>query len=74
MMAQLLGGDTLHHALGIPAFASEKHEEDDLKNPLGTAKRVLQWRWLIIDEISMVSAKLLAQTDCKTRQVVRDLL
>ena len=37
------------------------------------AKRVLQWRWLIIDEISMVSAKLLAQMDLKMREVVRDI-
>ena len=35
------------------------------------AQRVLQWRWLIIDEISMVSAKLLAEIDLKLRDVVR---
>ena len=35
------------------------------------AKRVLQWRWLIIDEISMVSAKLLADVDLKLRDVIR---
>ena len=37
------------------------------------AKRVLQWRWLIIDEISMVSARLLAEMDVTFRGVVRDL-
>ena len=37
------------------------------------AKRVLQLRWLIIDEISMVSAKLLATIDMKLRSVVRVL-
>ena len=40
---------------------------------MGVAKRVLQLRWLIIDEISMVSAKLLATIDMKLRSVVRVL-
>jgi hypothetical protein len=31
----------------------------------------MQWRWLIIDEVSMVSAKLLAEIDVKLRQMVR---
>ena len=35
------------------------------------AKRVLQWRWLIIEEVSMVSAKLLADVDLKLRDVIR---
>ena len=35
------------------------------------AKRVLQWRWLIIDEVSMVSPQLLAEIDMKLRDVVR---
>ena len=36
-------------------------------------KRVLQWRWLIIDEISMVSANLLAEVDMKLRSAVRQV-
>ena len=36
---------------------------DDLQKHMEVAKRVLQWRWLIIDEISMVSARLLATMD-----------
>ena len=35
------------------------------------AKNIMQWRWLIIDEISMVSARLLAEIDVKLRDVVR---
>ena len=31
----------------------------------------MQWRWLIIDEVSMVSAQLLAEIDMKLRDVVR---
>ena len=40
---------------------------------MDVAKRVLQWRWLIIDEISMVSARLLAEMDVRLRSVVRDI-
>ena len=43
----------------------------DLQRHMDIAKRVLQWRWLIVDEISMVSAKLLAQMDVKLRGVIR---
>ena len=32
-----------------------------------------QCRWLIIDEISMISAQLLAEIDKKLRRVVRDV-
>ena len=37
------------------------------------AKRMLQCRWLITDEISMVSSQLLALVDTRLREVVRDL-
>ena len=40
---------------------------------MDVAKRVLQWRWLIIDVVSMVSARLLADMDVRLRDVVRDL-
>ena len=73
VMAQLLGGDTIHHALGIPVFKGKEVHGDDLQKHMDVAKRVLQWRWLIIDEISMVSAKLFAETYMKLRQVVRDV-
>ena len=73
VMAQLLGGDTIHHALGINAFgeagtgqASEKARQRQST----VAERIMQWRWLYIDEISMVSAKLLAEIDMKLRAVV----
>ena len=74
VMAELLGGDTIHHALGIPVYTrkGETHEED-MQNQSRIAKAALQWRWLIIDEISMVSAKLLAQIDMKLRGVIRQI-
>ena len=43
------------------------------KKQIEVAKRVLQWRWLIIDEISMVSAKLLAEVDVRLRAAVRQV-
>lgn len=73
VMAELLGGDTIHHACGIPAFKKRENRSDDLQKHMEIAKKVLQWRWLIIDEISMVSAKLLAQLDMKLREVIRDI-
>ena len=72
-MAELLGGDTIHHALGIPVFKGQETHVDDMQKHMDVAKRVLQWRWLIIDEISMLSAKLFAEMDVKLRQVVREV-
>ena len=71
VMADLLGGDTIHHACGIPVCKRRECHSEDAQKQMEVAKRVLQWRWLIIDEISMVSAKLLADVDMKMRQVVR---
>ena len=73
VMAQMLGGDTIHHALGIPACSAEVAGEDVANTSMNIAKKVLQLRWLFIDEISMVSSKLLAEVDCKTRSVVREI-
>ena len=42
-------------------------------SPTEVAKRVLQWRWLIIDEVSIMSARLLADMDVRLRDAVRDL-
>ena len=74
VMAELLGGDTIHHALGIPAFGRKNDcHGDDLQKHLDVAKRVLRWRWLVIDEISMVSAKLFADMELKLERVIRDI-
>ena len=74
VMAQLMGGDTIHHACGIPAFKKGTDDDSARASQQSIAKRVLQWRWLIIDEISMVSARLLADVDMKLRSVVRDVV
>ena len=71
VMADLLGGDTIHHACGIPVKRRDGQNEDAVQTHMAIAKRVLQWRWLIIDEISMVSARLFAEVDLKLRDVIR---
>ena len=71
VMAEQLGGDTIHHACGIPVNKRGEGLEAQVQKQQDIAKRVLQWRWLIIDEISMVSARLLADVDLKLRDVIR---
>jgi len=73
VMAQLIGGDTIHHACGIPVFTKGDEGDQAAASQQTVAKRALQWRWLLIDEVSMVSARLLAQLDVKLRSVIRDL-
>eukprot|EP00973_Karenia_brevis_P003519 489120-Karenia_brevis.AAC.1 len=71
VVAEQLKGDTLHHCCGLKRGvqdlgASSKRQSD-------VAKSILHWRWLIIDEVSMLSSQLLAEIDCKLRDVVRKL-
>ena len=76
VMADLLEGDTIHHAFNIPVFGknfSTRPVQRGSKKDMELAKAVLQYRWLIIDEISMVSAKLLADVDMKLRSLARDV-
>ena len=68
-MAEQLAGDTIHHALGIHLFDKddEKHSKANMRK---LAKRLEQLRWLIIDEISMVSAPFLANIDVQLRSIL----
>ena len=66
-----LDGDTIHHALGIHPMQTTQDSSKDTVKQQAVAKKIMQWRWLIIDEISMVSARLLAEIDAKLRDVVR---
>ena len=71
-MAEQLHGDTSHPALGIPSFRRRQNRpQEDQQRQDEVAKRVLQWRWLVIDELRMVSARLLGLVDEKLRDVVR---
>ena len=70
VMAQLLDGDTIHHACGINPFVAKtdpKSSQKASQRQIDVAKRVLQWRWILIDEISMVSAEPLAMDDLVVR-------
>ena len=60
-MAEQIGGDTIHHALGINPFGQKGSDAKERQKQSAVAERVLQWRWLIVDEISMVSSQLLAK-------------
>ncbi|HIF22532.1 MAG TPA: hypothetical protein EYQ27_11655, partial [Gemmatimonadetes bacterium] len=75
VMAEQLGGDTLHHSCGISkgGLPSADGGGHATRRQTEVAKAVLQWRWLIIDEISMVSSQLLAEVDMKLRNIVRNL-
>ena len=51
-------GDTIHHACGIPVNRRGDGHDEHLQRQQDIAKCVVQRRWLSIDEVSMVSAKL----------------
>ena len=69
-MADALDGDTIHHALSLSVFTNE--DESSLKKQAELLQRALRWRWLLLDEFSMVSTELLARLELKCRDVVRD--
>ena len=74
--AQLFGGDTIHHACGINPFGQKtdpKTAQKAAQRQTEVAERIARWRWIFIDEISMVSAKLLAEIDMKLRHVMSDV-
>lgn len=70
VMAELLDGDTIHHALGLD-WAGDRNQ--NMLRTLRRTQETLQWRWLILDEFSMVSAELLAQLEQRCREIMRDL-
>ena len=71
--ADALDGDTLHHALGLNPFSKGRENVARADKMKAAAARVAQWRWLIIDEISMVSANFLAELDMHIRNVMSDV-
>jgi len=46
---------------------------DDQKGERDLRRRLILWRWLIIDEVSMVSARLLAEIDMRLRDAARSI-
>ena len=68
----MFGGDAIHHVCGLKPWGADDKEQGGwpTQNQQDVAKRVAQWRWLIIDEISMVSANLLSMVEEKIRNAV----
>ena len=69
--AEPLDGETIHKALGL-AWHGNDHSID-AQRILDLAKEAVKWRWLLIDEISMVSAEMLARLEARCRQLIMDL-
>ena len=72
VMAESLEGDTIHHALGLN-WKGEGGDGISDARMLDLCAAALQWRWLFIDEISMVGAELVARVELRCREMVRDL-
>ena len=67
-----IDGDTLQHALGLTPFGGKKKKGSKVgkQKLMDAAKRVSHWRWLIIDEVSMISANFLAELDMHLRAIM----
>ena len=63
VVAEQLGGDTLHHFAGVGVG---KSSDPSNKRPTNNL------RWLVIDEISQVSADLLAQVEANLRTPMQE--
>ena len=76
VMAEQLEGDTLHHATGLVPKQFKKipkFETGATKRQQEVSKLLEHCRWFIIDEISMVSAQLLADVEQKLRRMMKDI-
>ena len=73
VMADLLKGDTIHHACGIPVRKKGSDGEVVVQSHKAVAEQSLYWRWLLIDEFGMVGSSLLAEVDMKLRDVIVDV-
>ena len=69
-MSAHINGLTIHHWAGIPVNAEAGKSGTKDANKMSTKCQCL--RFIIIDEISMVSAELLAQVEAILRKVVRE--
>ena len=61
-----IDGKTIHSACGLSMDIFTLDQETSQ----ATAKRIANWRWIIIDEIGMVSARLAAQAELRLRQAM----
>ena len=73
VMANLLDGDTIHHACGIPVRKKGKDGDIVIQQQKEVAERFLYWKWLLVDEFGMVGCDLLAEVDMKLRDLIVDV-
>ena len=73
VMADILEGDTIHHACGIPVRKKGADGDVVIQTDKEVGEKCLYWRWLLIDEFGMVGSSLLAEVDMKLRDVVVDV-
>ena len=64
-MRQTLKGKTIHSAFGF-----DRQKQGDKAASEEVAKKMAHWRWLIMDEVSLTDAKLLAQMEQRLRFAV----
>ena len=69
--AEPLDGETIHKALGLSWHGNDHNVAG--QRILDLARQAVQWRWLLLDEISMVSAEMLARLEARCRQLVLDI-
>jgi len=73
-MAAQIRGDTLHHALHIPmGSVFTKSDTSSSTGQARLAREIVLWRWFVIDEISMVSGRFLADIDLRLRSATRSI-
>ena len=61
--------------MGLQPFGAKHRtgQKSDKGKKVAASQRIAQWKWLISDEISMVSANLLAELDMHIRQFMTDV-
>ena len=60
--------------MALQAVMGPSLGDDTVHHACGIARRLLQWRWRIVDDMCMVNASLLAEMDMKLRTVIRDIV
>ena len=65
--ARDIDGETLHGAFG---FSKNSRNLLHMACAPDTSKRIALWRWLVVDEVGMISARLLAQVEVRTQGCV----
>ena len=70
VVAAQLNGQTLHSLLGLNMFGKPSDSQESISKVADTLGGM---RWIVIDEISQVTCKLLAQCEEQTRAMVQDV-